>query len=280
MQYRTNLGCLWLVLFAALIGGTPLLVNLLRFFTAFVVLTIVAGVALTWWVRRNAVLQYTRTRGARSKRFVELLVGLMVRLSEADGELDRREVTAIRQFFEHGLGYGGEQLLWIRDLIKAARRTNESVSDLCRELREKFGLQERMIVLQVLARIAEADGAMTQQERTFILQVAQRLGLAAFAGAFGRAGFESAYGSAGGRSSGARPAAPDGRGTVDGAFSELGLSRDASAAEIKQTWRKLSLENHPDRVAHLGEEFRKLAEERMRRINAAYDVLKQTGFAS
>ena len=104
----------------------------------------------------------------------------------------------------------------------------------------------------------------------------QRLGLAAFAGAFGRSGFESAHG---GHRSG-RAAPTNGRGGVDEAFSELGLSRGASATEIKQTWRKLSLENHPDRVAHLGEEFRKLAEERMRRINAAYDVLKQTGFAS
>jgi DnaJ like chaperone protein len=58
------------------------------------------------------------------------------------------------------------------------------------------------------------------------------------------------------------------------------LGRDATAADVKQAWRKLSLDNHPDRVAHLGEEFRKLAEERMRRINSAYDVLKQAGMAA
>ena len=97
--------------------------------------------------------------------------------------------------------------------------------------------------------------------------------------AYGGAGASYGGAGAGTRGSG-RPTSSDGRGTVDGAFAELGLSRGATAAEIKQTWRKLSLENHPDRVAHLGEEFRKLAEERMRRINAAYDVLKQTGFAS
>lgn len=283
MQYRANLGCLWILLFALLIGGTPLLVGLLRVFGAFVLVTLIGGAVLTWWVRRNAVIQYTRTRGPRSRRFVELLVALLVRLAESDGALDRREVTAIRQFFQYGLGYRGEQLLWIRDLIKATRTTREDVADLCRELREGFGLQERLIVLQVLARVGEADGALTPQELRFIEQVARRLGLAAFAGAHGgferpgfdRARFERRRG-AGGGFEGAASA----NGSVDRALAELGLARGASAADIKQAWRKLSMENHPDRVAHLGAEFRKLAEERMRRINAAYDVLKQCGLAA
>jgi len=57
----------------------------------------------------------------------------------------------------------------------------------------------------------------------------------------------------------------------------LGLTPQATPAQIKSAWRKLSLENHPDRVAHLGGEFRDLAEERMRRINEAYTRLKEAG---
>ncbi|HXC50903.1 MAG TPA: J domain-containing protein, partial [Candidatus Limnocylindrales bacterium] len=64
------------------------------------------------------------------------------------------------------------------------------------------------------------------------------------------------------------------------ALSVLGLAPGASAIEIKQAWRRLSKENHPDRVTHLGEEFRRVAEERMRRINAAYDTLKASGLAT
>ena len=80
-----------------------------------------------------------------------------MRLAETDGALDRREVTAIRHFFQHRLGYRGERLLWIRDLIKESRRHPKSVTQLCRELRENYGLQERLIVLQVLARVAEEE---------------------------------------------------------------------------------------------------------------------------
>jgi DnaJ like chaperone protein len=230
---------------------------------------------LSWWLRRHAVVTYTRTRRAESKRFVEILVALLVRLAQADGALDRREVTAIRHFFQHGLGYRGNQLLWVRDLIKESQRSTASVDDLCRELRESFGLQERLIVVQVLARVAQADGTLTSEELTFIRRVAQSLGLSAFVGAFADGGFEQR--GFGGAHTGPRGGTDN---QIECAFAELGLTRGSSAAEVKQAWRKLSLENHPDRATHLGEEFRRLAEERMRRINAAYDVLKEAGLAA
>jgi DnaJ like chaperone protein len=271
MRTRVNLGCLWLILAALLVGGTPLMVGLMRLFAVFLLVAMVAGAALTWWLRRNAVLEYTRRRGPHSRRFVELLVALLVRLAEVDGALDRREVTAIRQFFQRGLGYDGERLLWIRDLIKATRASRENVADLCAELRSEFGLQERLILVQVLTRVAQADGALKATEMQFIQDVARRIGLAAFVGGFEQAGFQDTDFS--GAGTGAMGGGADGR--VDRALAELGLQSGANPAEIKASWRKLSLENHPDRAAHLGEEFRKLAEERMRRINSAYDVLKR-----
>ena len=274
MTYRANLGCLWLLLLILIIGGMPLLVGLLRLFAAFILVALVAGVSLSWWIRRNAVVSYVQSRSARSRRFVELLVGLLVRLAEIDGQLDRREVTAIRHFFQYGLGYRGERLLWIRDLIKDSRERRPSLATLCSEIRNNYGLQERLIVLQVLGRIGEADGRMGSEERRFIEDVARRLGVAAFAG-----GFQSSTGTTG-AGAGSGPGVRGVDGTVEAAFAELGLARGASPADIKQAWRALSMENHPDRVAHLGEEFQRLAEDRMRRINAAYDVLKDAGLAS
>jgi DnaJ like chaperone protein len=118
----------------------------------------------------------------------------------------------------------------------------------------------------VLARVASADGPTTAEESRFIEDVAARLGLGPFVGAFASAGAR-----------GARATAPD-RSTE--ALAVLGLERGASPEAIKQAWRKLSLDNHPDRVGHLGEEFRQLAEERMRRINGAYQTLKEAGLAA
>ena len=104
MGYRGNLGCLWLALALLVVGGTPLLIGVLRVFFFFIALLVVGGAALSWWIRRQAVRAYTETHGPRHNRFVELLVGLLMRLAEIDGTLSRAEVTAVRTFFEQRLG--------------------------------------------------------------------------------------------------------------------------------------------------------------------------------
>ncbi|HYD57502.1 MAG TPA: TerB family tellurite resistance protein, partial [Burkholderiales bacterium] len=192
------------------------------------------------------------------------------------GPLDRREVTAIRQFFQNDLGYRAERLLWVRDLVKEARKSTLSVAELCERLLTNYDLQARMIVLDVLTRVAVADGKMGPAETRFLDEVANRLGLGPFVASFGwaRAGAEQQQQQ---HTRGPRPAASV---SISQALATLGLDRGASADDIKQTWRRLSKENHPDRVTHLGEEFRRVAEARMRSINAAYDTLKNAGLVN
>lgn len=57
-------------------------------------------------------------------------------------------------------------------------------------------------------------------------------------------------------------------------YTVLGVSRGASQAEIKKAYHRLAGQYHPDKVLHLGEEFRELAEVRFKDIQAAYDTLK------
>ena len=53
----------------------------------------------------------------------------------------------------------------------------------------------------------------------------------------------------------------------------LNVPRNASLVEIKQAYRKLASKYHPDKLQHLGEEFRTLAEERFKAIEEAYRQL-------
>jgi DnaJ like chaperone protein len=268
VQYRTNIGCLWLILLLLVIGGSPLVVGLLRIAGAFVLVLFISSLALGWWLRRHAVVRYARTQTEAHNRFVELLVALLVHLAEVDGPINSGEVAAIRRFFQDTLGYRGERLLWVRDLIKASRKNPTPVERICAQLRDGFGLQERFIAMQVLARVAEADGRVAGPEIEFLERVAADLGLHPF--------FSGA--TRGSRWTGdARGARPGGQSEIDHALAVLGLSGNASSGEIKTAWRKLSMEHHPDRVAHLGSEFTALAEERMRKINRAYSALKESG---
>ncbi len=51
----------------------------------------------------------------------------------------------------------------------------------------------------------------------------------------------------------------------------LGISPDATAQEIKEAYRREMAQYHPDKVQHLGAEFRRLAESKAKAIQDAYE---------
>jgi DnaJ-domain-containing protein 1 len=56
----------------------------------------------------------------------------------------------------------------------------------------------------------------------------------------------------------------------------LNIRPGATKEEIVAAYRRMVQMYHPDKVAGLAPEFREIAEERMRAINAAYEKLKAT----
>lgn len=57
----------------------------------------------------------------------------------------------------------------------------------------------------------------------------------------------------------------------------LGVEENASPDEIRQAYLKLANKYHPDKVDHLGDEFRDLAHRRFKEIQAAYARLARKG---
>ena len=60
-------------------------------------------------------------------------------------------------------------------------------------------------------------------------------------------------------------------------YQVLGVAPGASAEEIRRAYRELAARYHPDKVEHLGEEFKRLAEQRFKEIQAAYQALSRNG---
>lgn len=57
-------------------------------------------------------------------------------------------------------------------------------------------------------------------------------------------------------------------------YEVLGLPSTASPDEIKHAYRELANKYHPDKVSHLGEEFKRLADKRFKEIDTAYKALQ------
>ena len=56
-------------------------------------------------------------------------------------------------------------------------------------------------------------------------------------------------------------------------YTVLGVAPGASREEIKAAYRRLAAKYHPDKVQHLGKDFQKMAEDRFKEIQQAYDEL-------
>jgi DnaJ like chaperone protein len=65
-----------------------------------------------------------------------------------------------------------------------------------------------------------------------------------------------------------------GESAVSDPYQILGIEPSATPEEVKSAYRQLANKYHPDKVAHLGDEFKKLAERRFKDIQKAYQELK------
>ena len=84
--------------------------------------------------------------------------------------------------------------------------------------------------------------------------------------------FNKGYDRSGSTGSGARQPFGDDPSSND-PYQVLGIERNATGDEIKHAYRQLANKYHPDKVHHLGEEFKKLAEQRFKEIEEAYRTL-------
>ncbi len=64
------------------------------------------------------------------------------------------------------------------------------------------------------------------------------------------------------------------QGSLRNPYEILGVNPGADFAEIKRAYHRQASKYHPDKVSHLGDEFRALAEEKFKEINMAYEMLK------
>ena len=61
--------------------------------------------------------------------------------------------------------------------------------------------------------------------------------------------------------------------SLEEAYKVLEIDPSASNDEVRAAYRRLALKHHPDRVATLGEDIKKAAEEKFQSINNAKELI-------
>ncbi len=274
MEYRQQNqpgcgGCLLLVgLLVLLFGGAPALLNFVGFlfFSGLLgfLLLIGAFFAFSYYIQRR-VSTYEASQTESHNRFVHLLVHILVKMAQADGHFTKAELATMLNFFQYSLRYNQDQMYWVKQLIKDARNADVEMDELLQEFRSRFGYEPRLILLELIYQIVYTKSPVIEQE----LQEARRIAAVLGISAYDQRTIEAKY--MYGRQQGAASTARD----EEKYYAVLGLEPGAGFEAIKKAYRKLSMQYHPDKVAHLGDEFKRVAEEKMKEINAAYDYFKK-----
>ncbi len=68
--------------------------------------------------------------------------------------------------------------------------------------------------------------------------------------------------------------------TIDDCFAILELNNSASSDDIKLAYKRKMKEYHPDKVAHLGEKLKSIAELETKKLNLAYSMLRDAGYVN
>ena len=259
--------CLVMAMFLLLIGGAPLLFNVVGFVVmiigSIILMVFVGLIGFSFFVRHK-VSQYEANQSEDRTQFVTILIHILVKIAQLDGHVSRAEKAAIENFFRVHLHYTQEQIYWVRELIKDAAANTDSLDSFLADFKAQFGYQPRLVLIELIFQVLYSNNKVTAEELQLAARISTFLDISQYE-------FQSIlnrykHGQARGE---ARSVNQE-----EQAYQILGVPKNATAKEIKKAYYKLSKEFHPDMVSHLGEEFKEVAEEKMKDINMAYQILK------
>ena len=186
--------------------------------------------------------------------FTIAVVALAGKMARADGVVTDQEFQVFRQVF----GVPPEEQANVQRIFNLARQDIAGFEHYAGQIARLFVGNPAMLedILDGLFEIAKADGVLHPGEAAFLERVAEIFGFAP--NEFRRI-----------RASHFAPELTD-------PYVILGLAYVADNDELKQTYRRLVRENHPDSLMARGvpPEFVKLANDKLAAINNAYDKIR------
>ena len=198
----------------------------------------------------GAAGRYSQTE-QRNSFFVSLLV-LSSAVIKADGKVHPAETQTVREFIRTNFGEAAAvQAMQVLDWLNAQQVNIYTVGD---QIAANMNYSQRLQLFHYLVGIATSDGDFSAQEKDCLEAIASVIRLTST----DAASVISMYYK-----------------DASSAYTVLEISPSATDDEVRAAYRRMAMKNHPDKVATLGPEVQKAAEEKFRKIQEAYETIKR-----
>ena len=195
------------------------------------------------------------TRGYPNTKPGDFMVSLLVLLGavmKADKQLLKSELDYVKNFLRQQFSHQDTQeyMILFKDIIKQ----DYPIRDVCRQIQRSMDHPSRLELIHVLFGLSKADGHIHPDEIKVINTIGRYLNI-------NDSDFDSIK----------AMFVKD----TQSAYKILEIKKSVTDSEVKKAYRKMASKYHPDKVNHLGDDFKHLAEEKFKAMNDAYQSIKK-----
>lgn len=183
--------------------------------------------------------------------FLRALLVLSATVMKADGKIMKSELDYVKKYFASQFGESKTADLMI--ILKEILKQEIPVREVCEQVRHNMEHSSRLALLHFLFNISNADGSVDASEVNTIQQIAAYLEISTKDFESIRAMFWK---------------------DKAAAYKILEIENTVTDEEVKKAYRRMAVKHHPDKIAHLGDDFKQAANDKFLKVQAAYETIK------
>ena len=184
--------------------------------------------------------------------FLSVLLILFAAVMKADGVQKKSELEYIKKFLVSQ--FGVNQTKQLLQIFKKILEQDYSLEEVCLQIKSRMDKPSRLQLVHVLFGLSQSDGDVHADEIKVINKISTLLGISNIE----YQSIESMF-----------------KEDLDSAYKVLGVNSNSTDLEIKKAYRRMANKFHPDKIAHLGEEYKNIAQEKFKSVSDAYHRIKK-----
>ena len=194
----------------------------------------------------------SRKNNTNSGDFGAALLILLAAVMKADGKILKSELDYIKTFLKSN--FGSDNAKQGLKMLKLLLDQDLPLHQVCSQIQKNMDHPSRLQIMHVLFGLSASDGEVHPEEIKVIKKIGNYLNI-------NSNDFESLQAMF--------------YNDTSSAYKVLEITKSATDVEVKKAYRKMAVKYHPDKVAHLGEDFQKMAEEKFKQLNESYKRIKK-----